>query len=304
MEKNQNNITETSGIKSWEELTLADNFIFQKLMLNEQLCKKILSEILGKEVIKIEYPAYEKTIDVRLDTKGIRLDVYIRGEDEVYNIELQNAFFHHLPKRGRYYQSLIDLDLLEKGATYDELCQSYVIFINTFDFFGKNQYKYTFTYKCDEIPSLEYGDLTTMIMLNTLGTEGDISEDLKTFLKCINGVFSDDDFSDTIRSEFERIKLSREFRREYMTLEMELKKQFDDGERQGYAKGHADGLAKGHRDGLADGLAKGHASGRSETEAEDMSILMSLKVGESVSDIATKLNVPIEKVQKLYDLVN
>lgn len=32
-----------SNTKQWEELTLADNFIFQKVMLNQSLCKKVLS---------------------------------------------------------------------------------------------------------------------------------------------------------------------------------------------------------------------------------------------------------------------
>ena len=54
----------------WEELGLADNFIFQKVMLNEELCKKILSEILGKQVEKVVYTQYEKTIDIRKDSKS------------------------------------------------------------------------------------------------------------------------------------------------------------------------------------------------------------------------------------------
>ena len=54
----------------WEELGLADNFIFQKVMLNEEFCKKILSEILGKQVEKVVYTQYEKTIDIRKDSKS------------------------------------------------------------------------------------------------------------------------------------------------------------------------------------------------------------------------------------------
>ena len=60
--------------------------------------------ILGREVVKIEYPDCEKTIDVRYDAKAIRLDVYIMGEKEVYNIEMQNVSYRYLPKRGRKYQ--------------------------------------------------------------------------------------------------------------------------------------------------------------------------------------------------------
>lgn len=265
-------LSEMKKVKSWEELTLADNFIFQKLMRNQEICKKVLSEILGKEVVRIEYPEYEKVIDVRVDSKGIRLDVYIKGEDEVYNVEMQNSYIDYLPKRGRYYQDLIDLDLLEKGKNYTALCHNYVIFICTYDFYGLDQYKYTFTYKCNEINGLEYGDFTTHIVLNTTGTKGNVSGDLKTFLKCINGVFSDNIFSATIKNEYEHIKLSRELRREYMTLELELMDKFEEGKR--------------------------------DAKTEDLSIVSAIKAGESVNSIADRLDVSIDDVQKFYDIIN
>ena len=147
--------------KRWEDLTLADNFIFQKFMRNEEMCKKILGEILNKKIEKVVYPEYEKTIDIRYDSKAIRLDLYVEGEDEIYNIEMQNISYAYLPQRGRYYQDLIDLDLLEKGKEYGELCQSYVIFICSFDFYELGEYRYTFTNRCHEVKDLEYGDLTT-----------------------------------------------------------------------------------------------------------------------------------------------
>ena len=132
--------------KTWEELGLSDNYIFQKVMLNEKLCKKILSEIIGKEVVKIDYTAYEKVIEIRSDVKGVRLDVYVKDEEEVvYNVEMQNTDNDNLPKRSRYYHNLIDLDLMEKGSEYESLNHSYVIFICTFDLFEKGYYKYIFT---------------------------------------------------------------------------------------------------------------------------------------------------------------
>ncbi len=279
----QKNVSEQPQMKRWEDLTLADNFIFQKFMRNESLCKKILGEILGKEILKIEYPEYEKVIGIRHDAKGIRLDVYVRGDDEVYNIEMQNARSGELPKRGRYYRDLIDLDLLERGQDYSMLCRSFIIFICTYDLYGKNQYRYTFTYQCKEIDGLEYGDQTTMIILNTMGTEGNVSEDLKTFLKCVAGLFPDDEFSATIREEYDRIKESREWRREYMTLEMALKEQFQAGE----AKGHEAGLAEGHTEGIEDSIA----------------IIRDLKNGKSVEWIAQKYQVDPDKVQALSELI-
>lgn len=42
----------------------------------------------------------------------------------------------NLPKRMRYYQGMIDLNILEKGENYKNLKKSFVIFICTFDLFG------------------------------------------------------------------------------------------------------------------------------------------------------------------------
>ena len=89
--------------KRWEELTLSDNFIFQKFMLTPENCKKVLSEILGVKVVNVEYPEYEKTMDIRRDAKSIRLDVYVIGDETIYNVEMQCSSREHIPKRSRYY---------------------------------------------------------------------------------------------------------------------------------------------------------------------------------------------------------
>lgn len=204
--------------KRWMDLTLSDNFIFQKFMLNPENCKKILTEILGVEVDKVEYPAYEKVIDVRADSKTIRLDVYVKGDDTIYNVEMQCSNREPIPKRSRYYQDLIDLDLIEKGTSYSELNRVFIIFICTFDYYGANRYKYTFNTKCEEIEDLLFGDEVTKIIVNTKGTVGEVSEDFKDFLKAINGEFKASKYSDKLKSEIQKIKSNDIWRREYMTL--------------------------------------------------------------------------------------
>lgn len=216
-EKEQNIIKNAE--KAWEKLTLADNFIFCKVMRNRELCKRILSEILGEEIEIIDYPEYEKTIDIRCDAKSIRLDVHAKDDKNVvYNIEMQSTYKPFLPKRGRYYQDLIDLDLLEKGQYYQELNRSIVIFICTFDLYGYNRYLYTFRNRCEEVEGLEYGDETVKIIVNTKGAEGEVSKELKEFLSCINGEFTNSGLSVKLKMEVEKVKRSREYRREYMTL--------------------------------------------------------------------------------------
>ena len=41
--------------KPWKELTIADNFIFCKVMQNERLCRGVLETLLGIKVSRIDY---------------------------------------------------------------------------------------------------------------------------------------------------------------------------------------------------------------------------------------------------------
>ena len=136
-----------SRIKSWDELTIQDNFLFQKVMHNKRICKYLIGKILQIKIKKITYPDEEKTIDIRLDSKSVRLDVYVQDEQgTVYDIEMQTSDGKdgELAKRTRYYQAMIDMDVLGKGHDYTELNPSYIIFICTFDLFKLGRPIYTF----------------------------------------------------------------------------------------------------------------------------------------------------------------
>ena len=139
-------------IKPYDELTIQDNFLFQKVMRNKRICKLTLERLLDIEIKDISYTEEEKAIDVRLDSKSIRLDVYVNDDEgTVFNIEMQTSKdMEELVKRTRYYQALIDIDLLEKGQSYDALNDTYIIFICTFDLFTGKRHKYTFKNLCLE----------------------------------------------------------------------------------------------------------------------------------------------------------
>ena len=127
-QKTRKNIVKTPGtsynkgkpgreaLKALEQLTLADRFIFFKVMQDAELCKRLLEIILGVEIERIEYPQGEKTIEIFPDTRGIRLDIYVKDDrSAVYNVEMQAAHASNLPQRSRYYQNLIDVDLPGRG---------------------------------------------------------------------------------------------------------------------------------------------------------------------------------------------
>lgn len=273
-------------------------------MLNEELCRKILTEIIGIEVLKIKYVDYEKTIAIRNDAKGIRLDAYIKGDDAVYSVEMQNLSKDNLKKRSRYYHDLIDLDLLERGCRYKNLNNTYVIFICDFDLFGEKQYKYTFTSKCEEVRGLALNEGRTTIFMNTKGQAGDVSEDCKLFLKAVRSQFTADPFSAILKSEVERIKSSTEWRSEYMRLSEWLEDEKELAREEGMKEGRQKGLQEGRQEGRQKGLQEGRQEGREEGLQEFLVTLVCKKLikGESCEQIAKQLEESVDSIANIRDI--
>ena len=175
--------------QNWLDAGISDNFIFGRVMETyPDLCRELLEMILDIKISKIEYPEREKVIEERLDSKGIRLDVYVKdNENRSFDLEMQISNRQDLLKRMRYYQSMIDLNGLKRGEkTYKKLGESYIIFICPFDKFGKGRHIYTFRERCDEERSLTLDDGAVKIFLNTKGYIDDVDEDIKNFLNYSN----------------------------------------------------------------------------------------------------------------------
>ena len=140
-------------ISNLDKLTLSNDFLFKHVMLRKRICKHILEELLHTEIADITYLEAEQTIDVYPDSYGIRLDVRIADTANThYNLEMQvknpvnratGKFL--LPKRTRYYQAMLDTDMLQKGQDYDELSPTYIIFFCLFDYINSNTINSNFT---------------------------------------------------------------------------------------------------------------------------------------------------------------
>ena len=184
----------TSRRVPFEELTIADDFMFCKVMQNEEICKELLEIILDVEIEKIVYHEDQKVFQETLDGKGIRLDVYVRDEKHtIYDLEMQTTNTKELPKRTRYYHSSIDRGHLESGERYNQLKDTYVIFICTFDLSEKGYGKYTFETMCKEDTNIELQDGRHTIFVNTTGVTD--NQKLQEFLEYIkSGTVSNSSF--------------------------------------------------------------------------------------------------------------
>ncbi len=206
-------------IKPIDALTITDDFIFGVVMRDPKKCKPLLEMILGVTINKIEYLEPQKSIAERYESKSIRLDVYVADDaGTVYDVEIQTESKKSLPKRTRYYQGMIDLHILEKGEDYASLKKSFVIFICTYDPFGKGRRVYTFENRCIEDTSIALGDEATKIILNAKGTVGEVSEELGNVLSYMDGSAPNSEYTRALDKAVEEIRSDEKWRREYMVL--------------------------------------------------------------------------------------
>ena len=221
--------------KRYEDLTFTDDFLFCKILSNnEVLCKELLELILDIKIRKVVVAKDQQSIAITANAKSIRLDVYVEDEENsVYDIEMQATKKKNLPKRSRYYQGIIDLNLIEKGADYNSLKKSYVIFICLTDPFDEGRHIYTFENRCRQNSSLLLGDETTKVFINASGTQDDVSPEMADFLLYLREGVGNSNLVKKIDREVQSARDHKEWRTEYMTLQMKLDEAREEGKEEG-----------------------------------------------------------------------
>lgn len=240
--------------KSLQQLNLLDRFLFAEAMEDAETMQSVLEIILGKEIVLKYLPQVEKETRVSPLYRYVRLDVLAEGTDDtLYNTEVQQKNTGNLPKRGRYYQAMIDCKLLEPGEVdFNEMRDVYIITIAPFDLFGYGKYMYTFRMKCEEQPELDLEDGAVRLFLNTRGTNADeVSEELIELLKYME--HTDEATSAScistriheMQKKIEAIKSNEEvsvrFLKEYEALVLERREAREEGREEGRIEGRMEG---------------------------------------------------------------
>lgn len=208
-------------INQWESSGICNDFVFCKVMQDKELLAELIRLIIPDLQFKDLDVHAQHVIEIGMDIHGVRFDVFVTLETgDVVEIEMQVLDQGNLPKRLRFYGSMADQQMLEKGVVYSKLKDSYVIVICPFDYYGKGRHIYTFTNQCHEEAGLEMADGTTKIVLNAVGTANDVTGRLKEFLRYVAGESSEDDYVVKLDNAVKKAKANKEWRREYMTLMM------------------------------------------------------------------------------------
>ena len=217
------------AFKPLEELTLMDDYMFSAVMRDKVNLKPLLEYILKVKIVDIEFVEPQKTEKEGYQSHGIRLDLYVKDDQgRIFNVEVQTSSKKNLPKRMRYYQSVIDVNILAPGVDYGRLRQSFVIFICNYDPFGKGRYIYTFENRCIEDADLVFGDDALKVVVNTKGSVGAISNELKEVLLYLDEGKATGEYTRKLDDAVRLVKSSEERRHEYMVMmirEMEVREE-------------------------------------------------------------------------------
>ena len=177
------------------QYSFTNSIVFGLVMNDREICKGLLERIFpGRKVKELRThegsPEIEKTIIVGIDSRSVRLDVKFEDDEAWYDIEMQARDEKNIPKRSGYAHAAMDTSELRPGDDYNELKNSYVIFLCCFDPLKENLPVYRFR-MFDDQNGLPLQDGTYTIILNSKADEESVPEELKALFRYMNETGTD-----------------------------------------------------------------------------------------------------------------
>jgi len=193
--------------------------------------------LLGIKIEKMEMHN-EEVIDIDHDSKGVRLDVFVKDENRMYDIEIQVANTHELPERSQYYSAVMALDTLKEGDPYKALKESHVIFICMSDIFNKGLPVYTFENICleDNKTKLNDRDFKHFFIAPTCAKMIE-DEEIRSFFNFLISNSAKSRFTSMLSGYVNNAKHNMQWRVQYMTFARQQYYAFQDGKQAGIAEG-------------------------------------------------------------------
>ena len=283
--------------KPWDELTIADNFIFCKVMENERICMGVLETLLGISVGHIEYLKTENSLENFYDSRGIRLDVYVKDADRIFNIEMQTGNYDDMLLRARYYLSSSDVATTKRRTKFKDIRETYILFICKDDPFGEGIPRYTKISKFLETDRISYDDKSRNVFYNCSAWEKEGNPEVRGVLKFIYGLKPDSSLALEMDEAASLAKQKSELEDEYMYFSDILEDEKEEAREIGLAEGRAKGLEEGRAEGLAEGHAEGLEAGRHQQKIESAKTAISL--GLSEQQVVAISGLSPEEIRKL-----
>ena len=146
-------------------LTIMSDIFMRNVLKKRECTEYILRVIMDKEGLEVKEQVLQKDYK-NLQGRSAVLDCVARDtESKQYDVELQQEEEGASVRRARYHSGLLDMNTLEAGQDFDELPESYVIFITRDDVLGYGLPIYHINKKIEEVTE-DFQDGAHIIYVN------------------------------------------------------------------------------------------------------------------------------------------
>ena len=161
---------------------LMDDTFMSKVFEDKECAELLLRVILGRDDLTVVRVVSQFELK-NLQGRSARLDIYaVDNKGKQYDIEVQRSDEGGNPKRARYNSSLMDANSLLPGENYDNMPESYVIFITEHDVLKGGKPLYTVNRTISELVNAIFADESHIIYVNgEVRTETALGELMQDF---------------------------------------------------------------------------------------------------------------------------
>ena len=249
------------------------NDIFMRNVLKETACTEyILQVVMNKKELKVIDQTLQKDYK-NLQGRSAILDCVAKdAENNHFNVEIQGENDGASPKRARYHCGLLDMNLLNPGDLFDNLPETYVIFITKNDVLGYNRPISHIQRRIKESEDI-FQDGQHILYVNSKKQDDTELGRLMHDLHCKE---ADKMYSNILATRVHQLKETEEGVNQMC---QELEEIYNEGEQSGFLRGEQSGVQKG------------------ELKKARETTLALLEMGMSAEQIAKAVNLSIETIQ-------
>lgn len=221
-----------------ENFTIMDDVFMRNVLKDCNCTEYILQVIMGKKDLKVQDLVKQKDYK-NLQGRSAILDCVARDDGHKrYNIEIQQDSEGASPKRARFHSGLMDMNMLKAGQSFDELPESYVIFITRDDMLGYGLSIYHIRRTIEET-NTDFQDESHIIYVNA-GVQDDT--ELGRLMHDLNCKKADEMYSSILAG---RVRELKETQKGVENMCREMDKIYNEGIEKGIEKGMALGKERG-----------------------------------------------------------
>ncbi len=274
MRETAGNVMNEKDLQMIKELRLMDDdFFSEALDGKKEAVEYIINTILERDDIKVK--STKAQVEYKSATKrSIILDIQAEDADgKIIDIEIQRSDRGSGVKRARFHSSMIDRTLLSKGEDFEDLVDTYVIFITENDKYGEGIPLYHIERKIAELDNALFGDGAHIIYVN--GEYRNMDHPVGILMHDFNCKEARDIVNPLLAEEVRYLKETEGGRSQMCKLLEEMRREV-----------------------AVEAEAKGKAEGKAETVIE-LALKMLARGRDSIEEISEMTGLSLEEVREL-----